>query len=278
MGPEFRVELVRNFWRAGCYPPDLNLLVKALREEADAPGEFRLERHLLLDASIAALGRLESIPVPEAVKVLICREFAFFAEPAPEWRFQFDPEHYPFRGYCGIALLERFPAGQLSWEVSGLPRSWLLRSRKRQLPKLLYCTVLGMRGFRPTFCTHVSITRRGFQALVERASLVSYWRLAQALRLQPAVKGIATSSWLYAPETARVSPHLGWLRKLIVENGGAVADIGRAAPDSGFLEGSTERKRLYEGGEFRPREYAAIWPRRAILDWAARHPEFDIEP
>ncbi len=275
---DMRRALVRDLFEHGAFPEHLRAPLNWVREQADLPGAFGIERCLILEAAQDSLLGLHAVAVPAAVKVCICREFRFFAEPGSEWLFQFDPSRYPVRAYCGIALLERFPAGQMSWEVSGFPRSWLLRARPRHLPILLYRTMFGLKGFKPTFCTHISIVRSKVPALIEKASMISYWRLAQALALQPEIRGIATSSWLYAPEMQEISPHLAWIRRLIVENGGAVADIGEAPPDSGFLEGSSVRRSLYESGRFKPREYAAVWPRGAVLRWAARHPEYNVEP
>jgi hypothetical protein len=54
------------------------------------------------------------------------------------------------------------------------------------------------------------------------------------------------------------------------QNGGLITDLGiEASPDAGFLEGSTERRLLYESGQYRPIEGVIIWPRRAALAWLA---------
>jgi len=273
-----RRELLRSLWRDGRYPAALAVAVREARARTDAPGAFLFERRLLVEESLAALGRLDGLPVPASVKACLCREFDFFAEPPEDQLSQFDPLLYPARAYAAIAILERFPAGQLSWERDGLPRSWLLRARLPDAPGLLRAAALGLKGFRPAFCAHVTVHRGRIPVLMERACKISFWRIAQALRMQPEVRGIVTSSWLYDPQTCGVSPHLAWMRSLFLENGGALADIGEAPSGSGFLEGNLRRRQLFIAGEYTPREYAAVWPRRAVIDWAARHPEFSAEP
>jgi hypothetical protein len=78
------------------------------------------------------------------------------------------------------------------------------------------------------------------------------------------------TGWLYAEETARVSPYLAWMRKLFLENGAVLSDIGLLDTDAGFLVGSRERQKLFESGEYRPRDAIMIWPRKSVLAWAAR--------
>lgn len=273
-----RRRLLQSLWREGRYPVALAAAVGEARARTNAPGAFLFERRLLVEASLAALDRLDGLPVPASVKVCICREFEFFAEPPSDQLSHFDPLLYPARAYAAIAILERFPAGQLSWERDGLPRSWLLRARLRDAPGFLRAAALGLKGFRPAFCTHVTVRRGRIPVLFERACKMSFWRIAQALRIQPSIRGIVTSSWLYDPQTCGVSPHLAWMRNLFLENGGALADIGAAPPGSGFLEGNARRRQLFIAGGYTPREYAAVWPRSAVIDWAARHPEFSAEP
>lgn len=271
-------ELLRSLWLTGRYCEPLARSVAAARARTGAAGEFLIERRLLVEASLESLRHIGRVRVPASVKANICREFEFFADPGREWLAHFDPSRYPVRAYAAVAILERFPAGQLSWETAGLPRSWLLRARLRDMPGLVRAAMLGLRGFRPAFCAHVTQQRGRIPVLIERACKTSFWRIAQALRMQPEARGIFTSSWLYDPATSAVSPHLAWMRDLFVRNGGVVADIGEAPPDSGFLEGNFTRRRLFASGEYRPREYAAVWPRAAVIDWAGRHPEYAAEP
>jgi len=277
IGKVSRRESLRSLWRNGRYGEPHARLIAAARARTGAIGEFLIERRLLVETSLESLRHVGSLRVPACVKVNICREFEFFADPGREWVAHFDPSRYPARAYAAVAILERFPAGQLSWETAGLPRSWLLRARLRDMPGLIRAAMLGLKGFRPAFCAHVTQQRGRIPVLIERACKTSFWRIAQALRLQPEARGIFTSSWLYDPATSAVTPHLAWMRDLFVQNGGIVADIGEAPPDSGFLVGNFTRRRLFASGEYRPHEYAAVWPRDAVIDWAGRHPEYAAE-
>jgi hypothetical protein len=63
------------------------------------------------------------------------------------------------------------------------------------------------------------------------------------------------------------------MNRVFLENGGLVVVMGLADADCGVLSRSPERKKLYDAGLFKPTTGLVIWPRRAMLDWAARHPE-----
>ena len=52
--------------------------------------------------------------------------------------------------------------------------------------------------------------------------------------------------------------------------------MGPAGPDAaGALSRSNKRRELYEAGDYQPQLGLVIWPRSAMLRWAALHPEFD---
>ena len=84
---------------------------------------------------------------------------------------------------------------------------------------------------------------------------------------------IVASAWFRSPDTHRVSPHLSWVNRVVLDHGGFVAVHGPADPACGVFARSTTRRRLYEAGSFRPTLGLVIWPRRAMIAWADAHPE-----
>ena len=182
----------------------------------------------------------------------------------------------PSDGFIAMAklvTLRRFPAGQLHFEPSGIPLSWLVHLGPRRLTKLLLFLGRYVRGRRPFFFHHIAWRRKNRLLLLESEQNRSYFRIAQSLALHPEVKGLLTASWLHSPDTYRVSPHLAWLNRPFLEHGGLVVIIGSASESSGVFTAGSERRRLYDEGLFRPTEAMAIWPRAAMLDWASKHPE-----
>ena len=128
------------------------------------------------------------------------------------------------------------------------------------------------RAFGPAFFVHMPAAHSVF-ALRESEVLKSYYRMAQAMELQPHVKGLIASAWLHSPATFEVSPHLAWLNNVFAEHGAVVATMGPATPDCGVLANSVERQRAFSEGRFKPTTGLIVWSRRNMLAWAAAHRE-----
>jgi hypothetical protein len=245
---------------------------------ADGPERALAVREVLLRGAIEALGRVSDLPVAPAVKIRICDVFRMFCEaPRDDRELRLRPD-LGFHG-CALAacaLLARFPAGQLDWEVSGLARSYLLRVPFAHIPRVVRVLARDLGGRRPCFVAHMGV-RRYPLLFVEAESHRSYHRMAQSMTLQPEVRGLLLEAWFHSPETIRVSPHLAWTNRTPLAHGATLTDLGPAPPQSGFLTGSPDRQRLYEAGDYRPTIGLVIWPRPALLAWAAAHPEFGVE-
>lgn len=246
-------------------------LRSALR--ADATQSARLERYLLLVAVAGYADRLAQAQMGESVLRCLAEELRFLATPFGPDAAQLLAPSDGFTAMAKIVTLRRFPAGQLHFELSGIPLSWLLRLGPRRLTRVLFFLAGHGHGRRPFFFHHIAWRRKNRLFLSELEQNRSYFRMAQSLAQYPEVKGILTESWLHSPETFRISPHLAWLNRPFLEHGGLIVEIGAASEASGVFTGSRERKRLYDEGKFRPTTAMAIWPRRAVLDWAMSHPE-----
>ena len=240
----------------------LKALVNSIGEDS-----IEIVRWFLLRASLAALPRIPSWRVIPSVKGLWADDVLYYARPSGDLSV-FSLDNVRFREMARIATLRRYPAGQFHWEISGLPRSWVLRTHPSRWPALLSTLCLRTRGFAPMAETHLNDRRRNRLSLTESEGVRSYYRLARSLELQPEIKGLVTCSWLYCATTAEITPRLAWLRRFFLDQGAFVASIGPAPPESGFLVGSEERRQLYEEGRYRPLATFVLWPRKAILDWA----------
>ena len=236
-----------------------------------APHTF--ERVLLLRGFKRSLRSLPDLTVAESVKRLICDQVQLLIAPPPAVLRRCDLRRNSFVGLCKLATLRRLPAGQLTWEIGGVPRSWLLKIPLRDLLKVWRHIATRMRGLAPMFVPHLSPVRKDRVVLLERESNRAYYRMAQSLALQPAVKGLIASSWLHSTDTMVVSPHLTSFSRVILENGGVITTIGAADPDCGVFHRSPERKRLYDEGKFKPTTGLVLWARDDMLAWAAAHPE-----
>jgi hypothetical protein len=253
---------------------ELEALKMRLIESTRDLDETAVARYALIQAARLSLDKLHNAPLYRTVQALICKKIHLFANPDDGWLPQFRIGSASFIAMCKIATLRRFPAGQLDWEVSGLPRSWILRVRPKNLPRLLQYVTTRFGGFGPAFFSHVALHKSDSLLLMEREMGRSYYRMAKCLEIQPSIRGFLTSSWFYSEETFRVSPHLNWLTRVFQENGGIVLDMGPAPLDSGVFTRSPERRTLYESGQFKPTNALVLWGRNEMIKWSSNHPEF----
>lgn len=239
------------------------------------PPEQGLERRVLCLLALAALDRLPTLPVDTGVRRLFLEEFRLYAAPDAR-RAPLLAAHTPtFLAALQTATLVRFPAGQLHWDVSGLERRALLRTPRRDLWRLARFVAFRMRGFGPAFFAHVNGLRKNPFIWLEKESDRSYHRMARALALQPQMLGLVIRAWFHDPDLAATSPHLAWTNRVFLDHGGLVVANGDADRDAGFLENNAGRRAAYERGEYRPQYGVVLWPRAAMLRWAAAHPELD---
>lgn len=232
-----------------------------------------LQRTLLLRAALVSLKKLDQFPVEKSVKRLICEEFRFFAKPSEREMTLFAPGQYSFLALAKIAILERFPAGQFHWEISGFPRSWLFKVPPSSFLRVLSFLAIDLKGFAPCFFPHMGTRRKNPMMLLEKESDKSWFRMASSAQLWPGIRGLVASSWLHSPDTYRVSPHLSFINKPFVESGGLVTTMGKADEGAGHMAGSTQRRDLVKQGKFQPTLGLVMWSRPQMAEWVRAHPE-----
>ncbi len=234
---------------------------------------FAVERFMTVQAYLVALPRLMHMPVPDSIKrqfCITCRDIASTPQ-RPDERLALDSA--AFAELAQIVTLRRLHAGELSFDVMRMPLAWLLKAHPFDLAGFLRELCFGMRGVGPVVMPHVNYWRSNQMFLRKREHDRAIWRIAQFVNDEPAIKGVAYSSWLFAVETGEESPHLGWLREFFAVENARIIDAGPALTDAGFLVGNERRRQLYASGVFRPREAIVLWSRADMLAWAHRHPE-----
>ena len=216
-----------------------------------------LERVLLLQTAALYEGRLNAYPLPKAVKERLRQEFLHFRQARASLPLLAGSS--PFVSACKFATLRRFPAGPLDWEVSGLPRSWVWRAGLDGT-RLLAFALMRIGGFSPLFFIHVARQPFNRSLIIEKEVMRAYYRMALALELQPHIKGIMASAWFHDPDTLRQRPHLEPLNRPYQTAGGLIVTMA-----------------VHQAGADHPktaREGIALWPRKDVLAWAGKHPEF----
>ena len=233
---------------ARCY---LRLLLARLTAglEARLPGER-------LPASVVALLRLEAERILAELR----------SQPEDFYRFDNDL----FLKDLGLCLLELLPCGAELVQVgAGIPRRILVAGGSRQLARASYFFLRRTRGFGPFYALHMDPRR--LTDFSPEGWDRTYLRIADLLALNPDVKGVFGTAWFYDPRLEEVSPHLAYIRRTREERGAWNFRLGPTEEaQSGALERSASRRRLHAEGRYQPESYYLVWPRAALLDWAAR--------
>ncbi|MGA8270298.1 MAG: hypothetical protein WB919_01990 [Candidatus Sulfotelmatobacter sp.] len=244
-----------------------------LTPEQHGTNTAALQRVILAEVAVRNLERLADFPLEASVKSMVCDYCRFFVNPPPREIHLFEPNQYSFLALSKIALLERFPAGQFDWEVSGLPRSWVPKVPIYSLPKVAYFIAARFKGFSPCIVPHMAFRRKNPLMLIQRECEKAWYRMAISAEFQPEIRGLVACSWFFSKETFKVSPHLSFMIKPFLESGALLTTRGNAHVEEGFLTGSEARKKLYESGEFKPTMGLVLWARDQMIQWAHQHPE-----
>ena len=169
-----------------------------------------------------------------------------------------------------------FRSGDYWCERTGIPRRWILEARGGARFRVARYIATQLGGFRPVWQTHLPPLPPGVH-LTEERYVRSHLLIAQALRLHPRIRGIASSSWYYDPRVGDVSPWLAFIAPLLVENGCFCFEIPIDGPmREKALQGSVTRRYASERGDYAPRNFARLWSRDAILRWAERQPGWQL--
>lgn len=252
------------------YLPETQQRLRSLSAQAG----IELEQLALYETAKRYVSAVSALPVADSVRTLLEREFALIlrGEETPTARVELGSPG--FAATCRIVTLRRMPAGPMDWDISGFPRSWLLKIPRRQLPSALSFLLTRMRGFRPYFHMHVARKPRNRALVIEREVLRAYWRIGTSMAMQPGIRGLMASAWFHDLSAIASYPHLEWLNRPYLQEGGFITDIGEAPLDSGFADNNAKRRELAEHGALRFRLGVALWPREPLIAWAERHPEF----
>ena len=134
----------------------------------------------------------------------------------------------------------------------------------KQFFSYLYFIIFKAHGFSPYVTTHTAArTLRHFN---EHEMNLTYMRIVELMKLNPRIKGFYRRSWFLDPNLEDISPRLGYMRKVPLQNGAKLFAAGTKEGDiKNAIAVSRTRRRLYEEGKYLPTGYALIWPRKDFL-------------
>lgn len=254
----------------GSIPDSAKLYCQEILSFADEAALSSYHQLVLLTLITQFDARLSQRRIPSSIIELFEIEFARIVdEISGSKTASYVPGNDRFMKDLSICRLKLYPCGaELLDELSGIPRSVLARGNVAQMIRSARFFLLGKHGFRPYYELHMHAPLR--QHFHPDGWVACYRRVAELLALNPEVNGVTCSSWWYDPQLKTISPRLTYLREFLLDNGAEIFHI-RADHDAsyGATEKSATRLKLFESGEYVPQIYMAIWPRRALINWAA---------
>ncbi len=241
-------------------------ILSAVRDKTGDAGARAFLRAVILHAIAKTVGEqgLKRLPARIAAQQLQqFKRIISHEEDSPWLHLDHDLFHKEF----GIATLRLYVAGaRLVDPRCGVPRSLLGRGTPADWLRST-SAIASIGGFRPYFQIHTH--KFMLETFNEEGSNECYRCCAELYELFPEVLGMFGSSWFYDPALATVSPRLAYLREVPLRGGAKLLYVasGGEAIDNALAKSAT-RRRLYEEGRYRPKNYMLIWGRRRQQEWA----------
>ena len=187
----------------------------------------------------------------------------------------FDWRNDLFAKDMGICSYRLIPTGAQYLEVSGFPRSVIIRNVSNFF-KALRFFMLERRHFKPCFEIHTHLGN--LSDFHSEGWDRCYVRIGQLLKLNPNIKGMLGGSWFYDPKLGIVSPRLKYLRDVPCRSGAEIFYVSKEGKNSGALSRSKSRLKLFEEGKYTPKSYLLIWPRKEVITFAEENKELITNP
>lgn len=250
------------------FPPAARALVADIKERDGVAASRLFLRCVIVQGIVATLGSRRFAELPRRVAREQGRQFQRILDDGDceaEW---LDLDQDLFQKEFGLATLRLYAAGaQLVDYRCGVPRSLVFKGGWRlALGKLRLLWQSG--GFHPYFQihTHSFMLDRFNEAGWEEC----YLCCAELYSIHPEVLGMYGSSWFYDPALEQISPRLAYLRDTPTRGGAHLlfVETGGSAINNS-LSSSPTRRKLYDNGEYMPKSYMLLWPRKRQMAWAA---------
>ena len=169
-----------------------------------------------------------------------------------------------------ILHLQLVPVGaEYAFPRGSVPRSLLFKGGISQAYRWVRSVLIQSGGTKPFLELHAHVL--ALEDFNPDGWTLTFRRLAELLEANPELRGITSSSWFLDPALESISPHLDYLRQVPLSGG---ATLLRSDWDfdgeSGALTTSRTRRRLFEQGNYVPRVYTRVWPRRQLVAWNNR--------
>ena len=156
-------------------------------------------------------------------------------------------------------------AKRLRWRMSSLPFVRRAYAAYRK-PLVLWREARGRYG---SFLV-IHTADHHLRWFSERYQEVAFANITALLQADPSLEGLYRKSWLLDPQVGEMEPRLAFLVTTPVENGARfewLRDVD-VEDQPEILSFSAVRRERYAAGSYRPQEWAYLWSRDAMVEWA----------
>jgi hypothetical protein len=215
-------------------------------------------------------GRLEREDLPDSILRLIPERLdrlAAYLSRGSECAYS--PRDDDYLKDLKFVLLLSVPCGSSDLDLAArVPLSSVIASTFRSGDLSAPFRYLSSRGYGTWLRVHTD--SRYLSQFNETGRELCYRRVADLLLRRKQVRGLAGTSWYLDPSLQHISPHLAYLQRNPTRRGAFLLRHGTNPIDIDLATRTSKtRRRLYEAGEYTPVCYSFVWPRKAILSWAA---------
>ncbi|WP_321395215.1 hypothetical protein [Emcibacter sp.] len=212
--------------------------------------------------------RTEQLPVkvPESIGAFYVHEFDRLRTNVADADYVFGWENDLFAKDIGIVSGRLIPAGPGLLEISGVPRSLLFKKGISQFFRLAIMMLFGLKGRGPLLTIHIHLAN--LEQFNPAGWEKSYRLIGEILELNTHLKGLMRHAWFFDPAVAKISPKLAYLREIPEQYGAGIFYHSDEDADSGALTRSGTRRNLFEKGDYTPRVYYLLWPRRQLINYS----------
>jgi len=169
-----------------------------------------------------------------------------------------------------ISSLRLFPIGARKYELSIFPIKRCIRKGWGQFVKMLIYFVFVTRGIAPFLTGHYDTNDPDFiKEFKIEGQIFAYRIISEVMKLNPGIKGYYGINWINDPQIERISPRLSYIRYANIACGCKYFYLGanRSSIKNATMKSPT-RRRLYDEGNYLPENYAFVFSRKQMIDWA----------
>jgi hypothetical protein len=232
-------------------------------------GDISTRQFLKLTIAAALVGTIEKRRLSPLPTILNRNQLHHFRRILSQRDFSDDwlgIEEDLFQKEFGLAAERLYASGsQLLDRNCGVPRSIIFKEGiTKILGKLMFFSRL--KGFKPMVQIHTHTFN--LDKFNEGGWVECYMGCVELYQIYPNLLGVFGSSWFFDPAVVKISPRLEYLRS-IPSHGGArfhfFSSDGSAVANA--TSTSESRKKLYQDGKYKPKNYAMIWGKDAQIEW-----------